>query len=772
MRAPPIIALAVALVFPMFTPSVQAQGFLLPNCGTDGACAVVPCLVDGPCRRPPTWNAAISRSASHVSVTLDNGVLHYEVDETFINRGGRIGEADYIFPLPKNAAFTDLKLSINGEMVGGETMDAQRARSTYEEIVRRLRDPALVEWMGYGMLRTRIFPILPGEEKRVVVRFDQVAEREGDALRIDYARGTAPALAQLARNTSSTDGPARSNFSFTLAYPASGAYGTPYSPTHDLVFDTHDGVRSVDALGNASEITLLLPLARASGAPAITLLANRDGRDDGFALINLMPPTAVRNSAPRDVTFVLDVSGSMTGAKLEQARAAGEQLLATLNRRDRFRLIDFSSDVRTFRDDFVEATPDNIRAGLAYLAALNAGGGTNISGALSEALAVKRDTEQSNNLGLVLFITDGQPTVGERNADSIAAQAARLRGATRVFTFGLGADVNTSLLEQLALQGRGTAQFVRPTEDVERAVSIVASRLTNPVATDVRVTADGVRLDRLLPSSPMDIFAGQNVVVLARYSGSGKATLHFDGNSANGPVHWTQRVDFPEREQDNSFIGRLWATQRIGYLSAERRRAGGSAELDEEIRSLGEKYGIPTEFTSFLVQEPGTNGAGLARAPRVIGSGRLELSAMVVTGAAVASAATSNKSFEAARQATAQRAATNLTAVDASVSSTTSGSSTGTTSRIGDRTFVLTNGVWKDSRLARSVGDSGNVIVRIQAFSPAYFSVLELVPSIKPMLALGDRVMVAGRGVVLEVGPTGATTLDPHDATALRSGWQ
>ncbi len=765
-----VAMLSLPLVLAMTVSSeARAQGVLIPRCGNGGECVPLPCRNDLQCR-PLPWGAAITRSASRVSVTLRDGVLHYEVDETFVNNGGRIGEADYIFPLPHNAAFADLKLSINGELVGGETMDAQHARAIYEEIVRRQRDPALVEWMGYGMLRARIFPILPGESKRVVVRFDQIAEREGDALRIDYVRGGPIARRPLVQTVRVDPGlaigdPAIS--AFTLSYPAQGKYGTPYSPTHELRFDSRDGMDIVTALGDSPDITVLVPVAGGSGRPAITMLANDDGREDGFALINVVPPVVAREVASRDITFVLDVSGSMLGSKMEQARAAGRQLLASLTPRDRFRLIDFSTDVRSFRADFVQATPANVRAAQTYLASLSAEGSTNISGALSEALRARYDGERTNRLQIVLFLTDGQPTIGETSPDAIAAQVERTRGAARVFTFGLGADVNASLLEQLALQGRGTAQFVRPSEDVERAVSIVSRRLTNPVATDVRVSADGVRLDRVIPGTPIDVFAGQNVVVLARYSGSGSATLHFDGESPDGPVHWTQRVEFPRDERANAFIGRLWATQRIGYLSAERRRVGPNPELDNEIRSLGEKFGIPTEFTSFLVQEHPSSVvtrliAGSPSAPTT------QPNSMVV-GAAIAP--TANQAFEAARKATAQRGALSLSAADAASGGSANGMADANMRHVADRTFILSNGVWADSRPAVPSNDGSVARVRVQSFSAAYFRVLNLVPSIKPMLALGDRVIVTGRGVVLEIGPDGVADLNARDEALLRAGW-
>jgi len=508
-----------------------------------------------------------------------------------------------------------------------------------------------------------------------------------------------------------------------------------------------------------------VPTARGSERPAITLLANDDGRQDGFALISLVPPITATDVTPRDITFVLDVSGSMAGSKMEQARAAGRQLLASLNSRDRFRLIDFSTDVRSFRDGFTSATPSNIRAAMSYLASLSAQGATNIYGALGEALQ-RGDDEHGDRLQIVLFLTDGQPTIGDTSAVAIAAEAARLRGSARVFTFGLGGDVNASLLEQLALQGRGTAQFVRPSEDVERAVSIVSQRLTNPIATNIRVAADGVRLSRILPGSPIDVFAGQNIVILARYSGSGSATLRFDGDSPRGPVHWTQRVTFPRDQRDNQFIGRLWATQRIGYLSAERRRVGANPELDNEIRSLGEQFGIPTEFTSFLVQEHGPSfPVGVAlRSPMSL---RQSLSEVVVTGAT----ASVPSSFEIARKATAQRAATTLAAADAAIDTSNGSAVDGATRRVGDRSFIFANGTWADTRAAATERDSAVTRLRVQAFSAAYFRVLDIVPSIKPMLALGDHVIVTGRGVVLEVGPQGVTDLDARDIAALRAGW-
>jgi Ca-activated chloride channel family protein len=702
---------------------------------------------------------AVFRQSSDVRVELADRVLRYEITETFVNRGSRVGEADFMFPLPKGAAFQDLKLEINGELVAGETMSADRARQIYEDIVRRQRDPALLEWMGYGLLRARIFPIAPGEQKRVVVRFQTVASREGDALRVDYFRGM---------RTSQREANQRpeGRMSFVLTYPDDPMYGRAYSPTHSF----YDGEYSTDGSGDVSfasnrrgstrrveirdargEVTLLIPIRRSTAA-AISLLANAPGNDDGFALITLSPPAVQPRAVPRDLTFVIDVSGSMTGEKIEQARAAGKQVLRSLSSMDRFRLIDFSSDVRTFRDNFSVATRENIRAAERYLDDLEAQGSTNISGALDEALST---SVQSGRLPIVLFLTDGQPTVGERDPSAIASRVAKQRGTRRLFTFGVGADLNVSLIEQLALEGRGTASFVRPEESVERAVGIVASRLTSPLVTDVRIRADGVRLRKMHPSGSVDIFAGEDLVILARYDGSGNAVVRFDGQTTSGPVSWATRVTFPERTRENPFVARLWATQRVGYLSAEKRKHGGSQEINDEIRELGERFGIPTEFSSYLVVEPGMN------LRRDIGSGALnQLQSVVTTGAASAPAA---RQFEAAKSAAAQRSATSVSAADAAVGMSRDDANV---RRAGNVTFVLRDGVWTDARYKKS-----GTVLQVKPFSDAYFKLIGMIPDLREPFSIGERAIVAGRNMAIELTPSGKERLTDSDEALVRDRW-
>lgn len=748
-----------------------AQGELLPAC-PETRCApgricppVPPCRVGSP----------VERVRSDVRAELGERVVRYEIRETFVNRGAGLGEADYLLPLPRNAAFRELRLFINGEPVAGEVMSADRARAIYEEIVRRQRDPALVEWMGQGLLRARIFPIAPGERKEVLVRYDAIPEREGDALRVDYFRGGRSGGSRLpmpvvrgVRLDSERDADGESTAgereTFRLRYPAS--LGRAYSPTHRVVVRDDGNSRVAEIVGEGAHVTVLVPVPRRSSI-SLAAVAHAIG-DDRHVLLSITPPPLNGARLARDVTLVLDVSGSMTGEKIRQARAAGVQLLGTLGEQDRFRLIDFSSDVRSFRDEFLPATRRNVAAGVDYLKELRAAGGTNIEGALLEAL---RGGAGPGRLPLVLFLTDGMPTVGESRADVLAEMVGERRGNRRIFTFGVGADVNVALLEQLAIDGRGTAHFVRASESIEHAVGVVASRLSEPLLTDVRIQTNGVRLSEVYPRLPADIFAGQDLVLLARYDGAGRAAVRVTGRTAGRDVSFQTMIDFPQRERRNDFVPRLWATRRIGHLIAERRRSSDRRELDEEIRQLALRYGLPSDVSSYLVLEPGADRPMVAQGTvggRRVGdlSGRVEssrppaaapgqsnrLSEVVVTGAPAA--------FESGRAAAAQRDASSLEVTDAM----SSGRRT-----VSGRVFELHDSTWVQVSPAPSPG--ARTTARIKPYSAAYFEIMDAIPELRAAFALGESVRVFGRSVTIELDDRGTEQLAGPRLRELVTGW-
>jgi Ca-activated chloride channel family protein len=706
-------------------------------------CRPVQC-VSAPCPPPPcAREGRVERTGREVRVSLDGRVLRYEVTERWTNHGHTIGEADYVLPLPRGAAFEDLALEIDGEMVTGEALGAGEARRIYEEIVRRQRDPALVEWMGMGVLRTRIFPIQPGETRTVVVRFRAVAERDGDALRVDIPapRG---------------NGTAASGTALTFRWPSGEGFGEAWSPTHAANVTREQGQRVARVTDAVGTVTLLLPV-RAGRDAAMTVLTHAPRAGEGYVLLTLAPPARVAAQTPRDVTFVVDVSGSMSGGKLAQAKAAGVQFLNSLAAGDRFRLIAFSGDVSDFREGWTEVNASTRRDGAAWLEGLAASGGTNIGGALERALEARTPAQR---LGLILFLTDGAPTVGERRPDRLAARAAELRGERRVFTFGLGADVNAALLEQLALDGAGTAHFVRPEEDVERVVGVVAQRITRPVATDLRVRADGVTLQQVMPAGRIDLFAGQELTILARYVGAApRGRITITGRTPDGPVSWETQASFPQQRTQDAFVGRLWATQRVGWLSAERRRNGASTELDSEMRELGTRWGIPTELTSYLVLEPGMTIPQATSGP--IGrTGRMQPMRGDASGAGAAAPPPAPSAFEAARQAADMRSSRSVAESEQKLDGRRE-------RRTADRMFVLQDSMWTDTRAAASQAR----VVRVRPYSAAYFALMERHAELREILALGEQVQVHGRAVTLVLAADGVERLDAQALAAFTRDW-
>src|SRR3989449_1099629 len=319
----------------------------------------------------------------------------------------------------------------------------------------------------------------------------------------------------------------------------------------------------------------------------------------------LLAPGAAADAATlrRDVVAVIDVSGSMSGEKIQQAKSALIQLLGTLREGDRFRLVAFSGGVRRYAQGWTGVTADARHDAETWIRSLDAEGGTNIAGALTEAFA---QTPAEQSLGVVVFLTDGQASTGETDPERIAASAEQGRGKFRVFSFGIGDDVNTYLLDRLTERARGTTEYIRPGENIERAVGSLAAKIASPVLTDVAISAtSGVELYDVQPGSLPDLFAGDEMVVVGRYrgAGSGEQSVTVWGRRSGRQEEFS--TTFADRENDDArYVEQLWAARKAGALSREIRLHGQTRELMDALKQLALRYGILTEYTSYLVQEP------------------------------------------------------------------------------------------------------------------------------------------------------------------------
>jgi len=699
---------ALAMLAPL---SASAQGWILPPDGV---------------RPVPGLAGPVVRTGSEIRVTIEGRIARFEVEEQFRNDGGRLAEGSYLYPLPGEAVFTDFSLFAGATELKGEMMDADQARGIYEEIVRRQLDPALITLAGHGLIRARVFPIQPGETRRIILRYSQVLSREGDALRLRHAYGTRGG-----------DGAV----TMSVRLPGSVEWGTPYSPTHQLAVSRDRSGTVVRIAGDAAGgLELFLPLRR--GLVGTSILTHAIAGEEGFYMLLLAPPAEPDATViPRDLTLVVDVSGSMSGEKMEQARAALQQALGGLRAADRFRVISFSSGVTRFRPGFVQATPAMLRAARQFIDDLVAGGGTNIEGAVRAVLEAPGGG--TGRLGVAVFMTDGLPTVGEQSPEQLAALASGRLGGVRLFSIGVGHDVNTYLLDRLAVEGRGTAEYVSPGANVELAVGGILRRVSHPALTGLRIVEAPVTLRDGAPSVLPDLFFGEELVVMGRYRGVGRGTVVIEGERLGRRERITLQANFPAASDANAFIPPIWAARRIGELTRTLRIEGQSERLVAEIRNLGQRFGILTEYTSYLVQEPGViiarDGRQAMPAP-MAPSAQSGRAAFERAEASADMAATSNAVGMARR---ADREAAKIAA-----------SSGREVLRAGGHLFVKEGERWTDVNHRDTLQT-----VAVAPYSAAWFAVARALPELAEAMAASDQVTIAGRRASIRVSPEGATTL-------------
>jgi Ca-activated chloride channel homolog len=310
---------------------------------------------------------------------------------------------------------------------------------------------------------------------------------------------------------------------------------------------------------------------------------------------------------PKDVCFVLDTSGSMASQKLEQAQRALAFCLANLGDQDRFEIVRFSTEAEPLFGSLEPVGRDTLKRAQEFVAGLKPIGGTAIGDALERALALRGKDRSADAARpyLVVFLTDGLPTIGETREDAIVAGAKKAASGTRIFSFGIGTDVNTHLLDRISGDTRGLSQYVLPQEDIEVKVSSFYAKIRDPVFSDLALsfTNPAIRVTALQPQEMPDLFNGDVLVVFGRYTGSGAAAVRVTGTFAGKRREFVADASFPAAEEDNAYVARLWAVRRVGWLLDEIRLHGESAELRDEVTRLAREFGIVTPYTAYLVLE-------------------------------------------------------------------------------------------------------------------------------------------------------------------------
>jgi len=735
-----------------------------------------------------------------MTVKIDNQTAQTRIRQVFFNRYSRPIEATYLLPIPKGAHVTDFAMEINGKKVNGEVLEKDKARRIYTDIVRRLRDPGLLEYVDQQIFRARVFPIPPRERQKIEITVTHLLPLDNGIVEYEWPF-EAPAVVKRRGHPASPG-----EFDLRLDIRSKVPIKSVYSPTHEIEVkrkDDHRAVVTLAAPPGRDEPVFRCYYTLSGKAVGLHVLTSRAEGADGTFLLMISPGKFYNEAEiqPVDFTLVLDTSGSMNDdGKIDAAKKALNYCLGALRADDAFNIVRFSTEVESFAQTFLPANEANIKRARKFVKTLRARGGTNIDQALATALDAK---VRKGRIHTILFITDGKPTVGVTNIDRILKNVEKhnTRGL-RIFVCGVGYDVNTKLLDRLAGETRAVAEYIRPKEDLEVAVSNLFDKISHPVLTDLEIDWGGLKVRKVYPAALPDLFMGSQLTVLGRYENGGHYAIALTGRVGNKEKTFVYEADFPKKpHRQHAFIETLWAARRVGYLLDQIRTNGESKELRNEVVRLAKKYGIVTPYTSYLVQEDRTVAA-YERGRRVRFSSAPSAPAAApararVWGRRAAPAPASGGSlgtpveieaqdnawgFGRARKAPHSaplsaltgRAAVEMSKGLSELKGAESIAAAGLerppeTRFAAGREFRLENGVWTEVKSEKSLEEKKYKTLKIKYLSDAYFAVLDIRPDLKKVFALGDRVVFYLDGLKIVIGPEGKNKLGPSELRLLRT---
>lgn len=734
----------------------------------------------------PGHTQPVSIQEVGANVSIKEQVASTTLTIILANSAGMPQEAQIILPVPDGSTVRSFEMEGMPNEGQAQILSRDEARRIYENIVRSMRDPGLVEFAGLNLIKTSVFPVAAGGTQKIRLTYEQVLSADGN--RVDYIL---PRTESLERNGIS--------WSIKVDVASKAPISTFYSPSHELVVERSAPGAATIAVTTAADpgsfrLSYITEAKPGQGVSA-SMMAYPDPKvseQGGYMLLIAGVPELPtdRPTLKREVTVVIDRSGSMRGEKIDQAKAAALMVIEALNDGESFNIIDYSDTIASFSDKPLVKNAETIAKAREYIGNIKAVGGTNIHDALVEALRQQPVGDASTTIPLVLFLTDGLPTVGERREVAIREAAARANThKRRIFTFGVGVDVNAPLLSVLAQNSRATSTFVLPEEDVEVKVGQVFKRLSGPVLAEPKLivmgddgtSAPAGALRDILPAALPDLFEGDQLVLLSQYTSSKPLRLAIEGNYLGKPRRFEFSFTFDHASTANGFVPRLWASRKIAVLIDSIRQATADAglstsnssviasdpkmkELVDEIVRLSTEFGILTEYTAFLAAESGAMaGLPVMLAPAAPGEApEFDLS-QVLAGREMAEESLSkraagdragaggvNQSINLGAQAAQSRLNTRNEYVDLKLESV----QTASIKQVADQTLYCRDGVWMDARIANMKASQASRTIDFA--SDEYFTLVSRLANEGRQGMLAERadcLLMVDRELLLVKGP-------------------
>lgn len=745
----------------------QGQGIILPR----------------PCERPiprcppplqvPQQPLKVKSIKFMTKITDQVAVTH--VEQVFENDTPFVLEGVYFFPLPDNVSITEFAMWDGDKRLVGEVRSRDEARRIYDSIVRSRRDPALLEYAGKNLFQASIFPIQPNSDKKIELTYSQILTGESGTVAYRYPLGTgwrangfvaeSPRPVPRPRPMTgerSVQSPRQvpGSISAQIEIASNVAIKGIYSPSHEIEVK-RDGERrakiSFEARSGAAQSDFQLFYNLSEQDFGVSLLTYREPGKDGYFLLLVSPKAKLDESSvvAKDIVFVMDTSGSMSDDnKMEKAKAALRYGVNSLDSRDRFNIVSFAGEDHLLSEKPLAGDDDGKRQARDFIDRMKPAGGTNINDALMAAFKL---VQQSDRARMIVLVTDGQPTVGETQPKRILENVRQSnKNQIRLFTFGVGYDVNTILLDGLANENSGAVAYIEPNEDLEVKVSSFFAKVNHPVLSNVSIDWAGLQTDLVYPRALPDLFHGSQLVLVGRYKGHAKDHRLSLLGSVNGHRRTFVYEDlaFPEKQTNNEFLANLWAMRRVGHLLDQIRANGESKELRDEIVELGTRYGIVTPYTSYLVLEPGMKVADnrqFERSEAVTGrSSRGDKDSFrppPPTKAPQAMSLPVDSSGQGAVTISKQKEV--LKGAEKILDPSGRPNSDGVRQASG-KTFYLHDGIWTDSEFN---AENKLSVVTLKFGSNEFFDLIAKESKLANCFALGERVVVVWNGKVYKIEP-------------------
>ncbi len=746
-----IVGIAVSSLFTAV--NVPAQGVIIPI-----ICDIRPC--PRPVPRPiPLPNALPVKSiqldtkiAGQVATTHVEQVFRYDTPYTL--------EGTYFFPIPETASIVDFAIWENGKKLVGEVRSKEEARRIYDEIVRRQKDPGLLEYAGKDLFQASIFPIPPNSDKKLELTYTEVLKAESGTVAYRYPLGTGrnvwhrQPVETIRRNLPHQQ---FGTISGTIEIVGREALRNIYSPTHqiDTKMKGETTARvSFETRNNDTDFQLFYGLS--NNDFGMSLITHREPGKDGYFLLMLSPKDDVsdRELVNKDIVFVLDTSGSMAEeGKMEKARKALLFGVRTLRDGDRFNIINFAGEEHLMERGLISANAEGKKRGEEFVEKLQPTGGTNINDSLIASL---KQFEKSDRPKMLVFMTDGNPTVGEQNVERIISNVkSEKKVDVRIFPFGFGYDVNTTLLDQLGSENDGISDYVQPKEDIEIKVSNFFQRVSSPVLADLELDYDALLPEYTYPRKLTDLFRGMQMTIIGRYKNTNDLkdiTLRLTGKAGKESRSFSYtNLNFPIRSDANDFLPRLWASRRVGWLLEQIRSNGETKETRDEVVELGTRYGLVTPYTSYLA----TDGT-MANVPRSgqfqVDGASVDVSSQMAEMLPAAKAVKEKSGAGAVRLSTQQNSMQQNTQIIARSDKDEKEQiiirNTAQNQFVANKNFINQNNVWVDSEYS-DIAKLPEVSLKFA--SDDYFRLIERERGLAQYLSLGEQVVIVWKGKVYRI---------------------